>query len=76
MKAQQLLNQVKQMADELAAKMYSVDTVAPGYRGSMSRLMQSQMLLVAYSVATGPNKAEALKAINTFAAAAIVEQAA
>lgn len=76
MKAQQLLDMTKAMADELASKMYSVDTVAPGYRGSMSRLMQAQMLLVAQSVATGKNKQEALTAITTFAENCALEDAA
>ena len=76
MNAQQLLNQVKGMADDLSAKMHNVDSVAPNYRSSMSSIMQSQMLLVAYGVATGKNKQEVLKAINLFAAGAVVEEAA
>lgn len=68
MKANQLLNQVEQLADELSQKVYAPAGIAPGYRASMSRLMQAQMLLVAHSVATGANKAEALKALDLFAA--------
>jgi hypothetical protein len=69
MKAQELCKQVKGLADELSLKVYAPSTIAPGYRASMSRLMQANMLLVAHSVATGANKAEVLKALDLFAAA-------